>query len=84
MSFSGFVSRWIYQFAHIGWGGFLTLLLERHIGSYGVLIILVLAGLKEAVLDPATETKVVQGSGWEDFFFWAVGVGLGFVAWRWL
>lgn len=84
MSFSDFVSKWIYQLAHAGWGAFLTLVLARHIGAYGVLIVLVFAGLKESVFDPATETPQLRGSGWEDFFFWSVGIGLGFASWRYL
>jgi uncharacterized protein involved in cysteine biosynthesis len=85
--FSAWVQRWINQIAHVGWAGFLTLLLAGHIRlAYAALAVFLFASIKEAVFDPLTETKAEQGSGWEDWAFWLLGIGLGalslLVKWR--
>lgn len=77
MTFSDWVSKWINQLAHIGWGSYLTLALACRLHFYSVLIMIAFAGLKEGVFDPLTETKTEQGSGWEDFAFWCAGIILG-------
>jgi hypothetical protein len=70
------------QMAHFGWGALIVLAVALATGSVtGILIgagvMLFLAALKEAVIDPLTETPETQGSGVEDFFYWMAGIVAG-------
>lgn len=82
MSFSAFVNKWIYQMAHIGWGGLLTLSLCLHIGWWGQVSVIGFAAIKEGIFDPLTEDKTTRGSGWQDFLFWSTGTILGILLWK--
>ena len=76
--FSNWVQKWINQIAHVGWGAYLTLVFGLHMRAlYAAAIIIGFAAVKEGIFDPLTETKQLQGSGWEDFGFWMAGIGLG-------
>lgn len=79
--FSAWVQKWINQLAHIGWGGFLALAIGQHFKfKYAMLAVMVFAAAKEGIFDPLTETKAEQGSGWEDFGFWVLGVFAAYAA----
>jgi hypothetical protein len=76
--FSAWVQKWINQFAHVGWGAYLIMMLSRHMTLYhAAMLVFFFATIKEAVFDPLTETKTEQGSGLEDWVFWMLGLGLG-------
>lgn len=78
--FSAWVQKWINQIAHVGWGAFLTLALGLHINfRWAILAVFLFASFKEAIFDPMTETKVEQGSGWEDWRFWMTGILLAVI-----
>ena len=81
MTFSDWVQKWINQMAHVGWGAYLVMVLGLHISHvWALLAVLGFAGIKEAVFDPLTETKTEQGSGIEDWLFWALGALIGFLS----
>jgi hypothetical protein len=63
------------QMAHVGWGcaGVLLFTLFGYF-ILGTGAMVAFASLKEGVFDPLTETPAAQGSGWEDFAFWCVGI----------
>ena len=83
MTFSQWVAKWINQFAHVGWGAYLTLALGLHFHALVAgLSMLVFASVKEGIFDPLTETKSLQGSGWQDWAFWLVGIGIGILSLR--
>jgi hypothetical protein len=78
MTFSDWVDKWIAQLAHVGWGGALTLAIGLHTRArYAAIVVILLASAKEGIFDPITETKAEQGSGWEDWAFWVVGIIFG-------
>ena len=79
--FSAWVKKWINQFAHVGWGAFLTLLLALHIGRLNAaLAVVAFASIKEGIFDPLIETMAEQGNGWVDWAFFLVGIGLGLLS----
>lgn len=83
MNFSIWYQKWRDQISHIGWGAFLTLAFAHHVGVwFAALYLFIVASLKEAVFDPLVETKALQGSGWVDWAFWCLGIGLGILAAR--
>jgi hypothetical protein len=43
-------------------------------------VVLAAATVKEAIVDPLTETVALQGSGFEDWAFWCVGIVVGLAA----
>jgi hypothetical protein len=81
MTFSAWVSKWLAQFAHVGWGAFLALAVGKFTHAYiGFLVVLAVAAIKEFIFDPLTETPGLSGGlkgDEEDFLFWLVGAGLG-------
>jgi hypothetical protein len=85
MSFSSWVNRWIFQFAHVGWAAFLTLLLQRHFW-WGWLAVLAFAAIKEFIFDPLTEDPALSGGRKGDaldFLFFNVGIWIGLVVNLW-
>ena len=64
------------QFAHVGWGGFLTLAVLLFDPKWWVAAIVVasVAALKEFVWDKLTEDVTTQGNDFEDFAFFLVGI----------
>jgi hypothetical protein len=79
-TFSDWVTKWINQLAHVGWGAFLTLGIAQHTHwYYAAGVVLTFATLKEGVFDPLTETKALQGSGWQDWAFWCLGIAVGLI-----
>jgi hypothetical protein len=80
-TFSDWVTKWINQLAHVGWGAFLTLAISQHTHTYyAALAVLAAATVKEAIVDPLTETVALQGSGFEDWAFWCLGIAVGLIA----
>ena len=81
MSFSTWYEEWADQISHIGWGAALTLGLTHHMTPlHAAGVVLAAATLKEGVIDKLTETVALQGSGWQDFLFWCLGIVVGLVA----
>ena len=79
--FSAWVQKWINQIAHVGWGLALTLALGLHINFFFAIVgVFLFASVKEAVFDPITETVAEQGSGWQDWAFWLLGIALAILA----
>lgn len=77
-TFSGWVNNWLPQMAHVSTGAFLTLALSLHVGPlYAAGAVLTFATLKEGVFDKLTETITLQGSGWQDWAFWCLGIAVG-------
>jgi hypothetical protein len=78
MSFSTWYETWADQISHVGWGAFLTLAIAQHeTPLHAVLVVLAAATVKEAIVDPLTETVALQGSGFEDWAFWCLGIVVG-------
>lgn len=79
-TFSDWVNKWLPQMAHVSTGAFLTLALALHVGPlYATGAVLTFASLKEGVFDKLTETKSLQGSGWQDWGFWLAGIAVGLI-----
>ena len=76
--FSDWVNKWLAQISHVGWGAYLTMAISQHT-TLGHAALWVLAGatIKEGIFDPLTETKALQGSGFQDWSFWCLGIVLG-------
>ena len=68
------------QIAHTVTGAVLVLMFA-YVGHpfLGVAVTEAVAIVKETIFDPLTETKAFQGSGWRDWAFWNVGIGLALV-----
>jgi len=70
------------QVSHVGWGLALMLLslkFPRVHPAYWAATLSGLAGFKEVVVDPLTETVQMQVSGWEDFGLWLFGIWVGYL-----
>lgn len=82
LDFSAWINKWIFQFTHVGWGGFLTLALQLHFW-WGFLAVVAFAAVKEFVFDPLTKSTAPCGSTQSDridFLFFGIGVALGLIA----
>ena len=81
MTFSNWVSKWINQIAHVGWGAYLVMALSQHITvGHAALVVFTFATVKEGIFDPFIESGTLQGSGLKDWTFWMFGIILGIVS----
>lgn len=69
------------QAAHLFVAMFVVEHLGRWIGHsvWWLIVVMALAGLKEAVVDPRYESAEVAGNGWKDWASFVVGAVIGFL-----